>query len=168
MEDLELIDVGGGVGIIQHELLKKGLKNATQVEASEPYLLASQEEAQLNASHDRLSSFYGDFVELFGELPEADIVTADRVLCCYPHRRDFIDAMAKKSRQYCAVVYPREKWFINFGIKTVNLYLNLIRSSFRLYFHGEEDVQHDFTENDFKLTERDQTFLWNVELYEKQ
>ena len=43
---LTLLDVGGGVGIIQHELLPEGVATAVHIDASTAYLDAAQEEAK--------------------------------------------------------------------------------------------------------------------------
>ena len=43
--DRTLLDVGGGIGAVQHELFREGLRHATQVDASPAYLETSQGEA---------------------------------------------------------------------------------------------------------------------------
>src|SRR5687767_9415231 len=40
-----LLDIGGGIGAIQHELLKAGARHAWSVEASSASLVAAREEA---------------------------------------------------------------------------------------------------------------------------
>ena len=44
VEGSTLLDVGGGIGAIQHELLAAGAASATSVDASAPYLAAAREE----------------------------------------------------------------------------------------------------------------------------
>jgi magnesium-protoporphyrin O-methyltransferase len=39
-----LLDIGGGIGVIQHELLASGAARATNVEASSAYLSAARGE----------------------------------------------------------------------------------------------------------------------------
>lgn len=45
---------------------------------------AAQEEAKRKGLDDRIRFYHGDFVDLASEIPPADIVTLDRVICCYP------------------------------------------------------------------------------------
>ena len=45
VEGATLLDVGGGIGAIQHELLAAGVSHATSVDASAPYLEAAREES---------------------------------------------------------------------------------------------------------------------------
>ncbi len=49
-----LLDIGGGIGVIQHELLRAGVTEASGVEASTAYLAAAREEAALQGHADRL------------------------------------------------------------------------------------------------------------------
>ena len=46
VEDLTLLDIGGGVGAIQYELIKAGVRSATSVDASSAYLAVARDEAQ--------------------------------------------------------------------------------------------------------------------------
>lgn len=102
-----LIDIGGGIGAIQHELFRNGLKAATQVEASQAYIEAAESEAERLGNKDRLTSFYGDFVELAPDLEQAEIVTLDRVICCYPDMEKLVEGVISKSNETCGLVYPR-------------------------------------------------------------
>src|SRR5512136_1017316 len=84
IEGLTLLDIGGGVGAIQHELLKAGVNRATAVDASSAYLQADRQEAERQGHTARTTYHHGDFVELAPQLPPADIVTLDKAICCYP------------------------------------------------------------------------------------
>lgn len=66
---LTLLDIGGGVGGIQHALLQAGLDHATNVEASNAFLLAAKDEAQRRNLADRVSYHYGNFVDLAENIP---------------------------------------------------------------------------------------------------
>ena len=45
VEGATLLDIGGGIGVIQHELLDAGAASATSVEASSAYLSAARSES---------------------------------------------------------------------------------------------------------------------------
>src|SRR6187397_2254246 len=79
-----LLDIGGGVGIVQLELLKAGLATSMDVDASGPYLQVAEAEAEELGFKGRTAYRHGDFVALAGEVDGADVVTLDRVICCYP------------------------------------------------------------------------------------
>ncbi|UCC73007.1 MAG: methyltransferase domain-containing protein [Gemmatimonadota bacterium] len=82
MEGATLLDIGGGVGVIQHELLDAGARGATGVEAVPRYLAAARGEAERRGHAERVDLVLGDFVELAGAIEPADMVTLDRVICC--------------------------------------------------------------------------------------
>jgi ubiquinone/menaquinone biosynthesis C-methylase UbiE len=79
-----LLDIGGGIGAIQHELLDAGVTHATCVDASAPYLDAARQEGGSRGHDGRVTYLHGDFVDLADSIPPADIVTVDRVLNVYP------------------------------------------------------------------------------------
>src|SRR5688500_10156958 len=79
-----LLDIGGGIGTIAHELIPSGLKHAFMVDASRAYLRAAQEEAQARGYAEKMDYQYGDFVQVASSIESTDIVTLDRVVCCYP------------------------------------------------------------------------------------
>ena len=84
VEGATLLDIGGGIGVIQHELLAAGAASAISVDASSAYLDAAREESDRRGLRGRVTYRHGDFVELAESVPPADIVTLERVLNVYP------------------------------------------------------------------------------------
>jgi hypothetical protein len=166
-QDKTLMDVGGGIGAIQHELFKEGLGSAIQVEASQAYLNIIQKEAEEKGRAQNTSTYTGDFVELAPDLPKADIVTLDRVLCCYPYIAAMVDAASAKAEQLVGLVYPRETWLAKFSIGSANLYQRIRKKDFRMYLHPRDQVDARLRANHFHLKQTAQTFIWHVDLYER-
>lgn len=164
-EQATLLDVGGGIGAIQHELLDAGLDRATQVDASTAYLGASSEEAARRGHADRTAHLYGDFADLAGELPDADVVTLDRVVCCYPDMERLVDASARKARRVYGLVYPRERRVVRLMQAIGNLYMRLRRSAFRTYLHDPAAIEARVRSHGLLPVTRDRTFLWEVVTY---
>lgn len=81
-----MLDVGAGIGALSFELLAAGAERVTAVDAAPAYLAAVREEAGRRNVSDRLNLVLGDFVSVAGEVMPADVVTIDRVVCCYPAR----------------------------------------------------------------------------------
>ena len=73
VEGATLLDIGGGIGVIQHELLDSGAARATSVEASSAYLAAAREESGRRGHAGRVTYRHGDFVDLADSIPPADI-----------------------------------------------------------------------------------------------
>ena len=60
-----------------------GVRDAVNVEASSAYLDAARDEAERLGLADRIVNVQGDFVDVAEQLADADLVTLDRVICCY-------------------------------------------------------------------------------------
>jgi magnesium-protoporphyrin O-methyltransferase len=140
VEGATLLDIGGGVGAIQQELLAAGAARATAVDASPAYLRAAEEEAERRGSRDRISYHHGDFVELADAIEPADVVTLDRVICCYPDVEALVGRSAQRTRRAYGLVYPREAWWTKLGIRAINAGLRLMRSDFRVHVHPDAVV----------------------------
>lgn len=160
-----LLDIGGGVGVIPHELLTSGLASAVLVEASAAYIQAAEEEAIRRRHHERLRHYHGDFVELADTLAPADIVTLDRVICCYPDMERLVIASAAKAKRIYALVYPRERWLTRIGMGLVNCFLWLRGGPFRTYVHSSKAVDAVVQRSGFRRSSYAQTFLWQVVTY---
>ena len=108
LDHASVLDIGGGVGVIEHELLDRGASRAQAVDASRAYLRAAREEAERRGHADRLEQHAGDFVELADTVEPADVVTLDRVICCYPEVDALVSLSAAHARRAYGVVYPRD------------------------------------------------------------
>lgn len=164
-EGWTLLDVGGGIGAIQHELLGDGLARATQVDASRAYLDASRDESSRRGHADRVEHIHGDFAGIAGAVPEADIVTLDRVICCYPYMERLVEASATKARHVYGLVYPRERPAMRAALAVGNLYMRLRRSAFRTYLHPVSAVDGLVRQLGFARATQGRTLLWEVVTY---
>ena len=106
VQDQTLLDIGGGLGSIEHELLPSGMERATNVDASLAYIQAAQSEAQRRGLADRIRFTHGDFVDLAPEIAPAGVVTLDRVICCYHDMERLVDLSAARAERLLGGVYP--------------------------------------------------------------
>ncbi|NJM06082.1 HAD-IA family hydrolase [Candidatus Gracilibacteria bacterium] len=130
-----VLDIGGGVGVLHHELLRSGAVSAVDVDASSAYLAAAREESTRQGHLEHVRYLYGDFVALAPELAPASIVTLDRVVCCYPAMPALVGAAAARAERLLGLVYPRDVWWVRAGVRAVNLAFAAQRSAFRLFCH---------------------------------
>jgi hypothetical protein len=169
-EDVEgatLLDIGGGVGAIQHELLRQGLSSATAADAASAYLEAASREAERQGHADRVQYRHGDFVQLADEFERADVVTLDRVICCYHDMRSLVERSVGKAVRLYGLVYPRDVWWTRLGNRLLNLFLWLTRNPFRVFVHSEAVVDGIVRTAGFELRYRRLTPSWQVVLYER-
>jgi magnesium-protoporphyrin O-methyltransferase len=135
VEGATLLDIGGGVGAVSNGLLTAGVTHATAADASPAYLHAAKEEAKRQGHRERITYHLGDFVEVASRIDPADIVTLDRVICCYDDLEALVSASAERARRLYGVVYPRDTWWDRFGVAPVNLTCRVRRNPFRVYVH---------------------------------
>ncbi|HEX9410252.1 MAG TPA: class I SAM-dependent methyltransferase [Actinomycetota bacterium] len=126
-----LLDIGGGIGAIQHALLAAGAVSATSVDASSAYLAAAREESDRRGLSGRITYHHGDFVELAPSVPAADIVTLERVLNVYPDWERLAALSAERARRLYGIVIPRNTPFVRVVISAINLMLWLKRKGLR-------------------------------------
>jgi magnesium-protoporphyrin O-methyltransferase len=131
VEGATLLDIGGGIGAIQHELIAAGAAQATSVDASAPYLEAAREESERRGYGGRVTYRHGDFVEIAESISPADIVTLDRVLNVYPDWERLADLSAARAKRLYGLVYPRDTRMVRFVVFAMNLMLRLRRKPVR-------------------------------------
>ena len=163
--ELTLLDIGGGVGLIQRELLAAGAQKATSVDASTAYVAAAKAEAEKNGYADRVSYIQGDFVDLDEEIDNADIVTLDRVICCYDDMQNLVSLSAGHARRLYGVVYPRDVWWVKVLLAVENLGEQFRRSNFRAFVHSSDDVEALVVGNGLKRHSYQRTLTWQVVVY---
>ena len=112
-----ILDIGGGIGVIDCELLAAGAGHAVLVEASHPYLEVARQVAREANLLDRLEFVEGDFVRHAAELDDADIVTLDRCLCCYADAPALVSASAERAQLVYGLVLPRDHWLVRTALR---------------------------------------------------
>ena len=140
LDGAEVLDIGGGVGVIGHELVASGAAKLTAVDLSNHYLAAARDEATDRGYVERADFRFGDFVELAPALDDADVVTLDRVLCCYRDWRALVGASTAKARRLYGVVYPVDRPWTRVASVLGNVVLRVFRSDFRFHIHPDRAV----------------------------
>ncbi len=165
VEEMTLLDIGGGVGAIQKYLAERGIRAITDVDASPAYLKAAEETARKSGYWERARFIFGNFVEKAPEVEPADIVTLDRVLCCFPDVESLVRYSVQKARRVYGVIFPRDNWLIRLGVTVLNVFLMLTRNPFRTYVHPTAMVDAIVTSEGFGLTYQAFSGPWQVRLY---
>jgi ubiquinone/menaquinone biosynthesis C-methylase UbiE len=162
-----LLDIGGGIGAIQHALLLAGVTQATDVDASSAYVKVARREAERRGFAERVRFVHGNFVELAEQVQPADIVTLDRVICCYPDMDRLVELSAQRARKLYGLVYPRNTWCVKIGLTILNLFFKLQKNPFRTFQHPSQAVEAIVQRHGFKQVYQGHTLVWNVVLYDR-
>lgn len=160
-----LMDIGGGVGTIQHELAERGVGHIIGVDASPGYVQTLEREATRRGHVDRIESHVGDFLDLAPDLPEADIVTLDRVVCCYPDMPALVRTSAGKAGSLLGLVFPRQRWFVRLVIAMINLRSRLVGNDFRTFVHEPAAIERTARESGLQPCYEARTLVWSVVVF---
>src|SRR5579864_2589649 len=101
-----VLEVGGGIGGIQVELLKAGAVAATNVELIPTYETAARELLREAGLEDRVQRRVADFASAADGIEPADMVVMNRVVCCYPDMPRLVTAAANRTRDRLVISYP--------------------------------------------------------------
>ena len=167
LKDATLLDIGGGIGAIHHELLDDSATHATHVDASGAYLKVAEAEAARRGHSQRVNFIQADFTDVASDLPPADIVTLDRVVCCYPDFRALLTAAAGRSTRLLAMTYPRERWYIRAVINFMDMIQALRRDPFRVFVHPVAQMDAVLNGAGMQRVSLKRLFVWEVALYER-
>jgi 2-polyprenyl-3-methyl-5-hydroxy-6-metoxy-1,4-benzoquinol methylase len=167
LKNVALLDVGGGIGAIHHELLKDLASEATHVDASSAYLKIATEEARRQGHNERVKFIHADFTDVVDELPQVDVVTLDRVVCCYPDFRSLLKAASSKSRTAIALTYPRETWWLKMGIAVANFFQKLRKDPFRGFIHPVAEMEALLNVEGLRRVSTRRLLVWEMSLYRR-
>jgi SAM-dependent methyltransferase len=160
-----LLDIGSGVGALTFELLDRGLAEAIDVDLSSAYVAAASEEAARLGRTDSVRFVHGDFVGIAGQLPAADIVTLDRVICCYSEYERLLHESVRHADRYFALSYPRDVWYVRTWVGAQNLARQLRRNPFRTFVHPASAMDHLIRRAGLELVSRSCTRAWCADVY---
>jgi SAM-dependent methyltransferase len=162
-----LLDIGGGIGVIDHELLRAGVGHAVLVDASRAYLAVARQLARETNGLDRIDLVEGDFVRLAPEIDAADIVTLDRVVCCYADVDGLLGSAADRTLAVLGLVLPRERLLIRLGLRIQNLWFRLRGKAYRAYAHPNRRVDELVAAAGLRPSADAGTFWWRVVIYDR-
>jgi magnesium-protoporphyrin O-methyltransferase len=162
-----VLEIGGGVGTIHHELLRAGAEAAVDVDASRAYIAAAREESERQGHADRVDYRVGDFVTLADIIEPADVVALDRVICCYADMSSLVDRSAALAKGRYGLVYPRYTLFGRVAIALLNVGFRLSRSPFRSYLHKTADVDAIVAKHGLVKRLHQTTLIWQLAVYER-
>lgn len=162
-----LLDVGGGIGAIQWWFLANGGKETFGVDASSGYTEIAQEHARKSCFEDRTHFFVGDLMDHCSNIPKANHISLDKVICCYPNYQEILNVVCGLSTHTVSLTYPMDgiiaRIIRSFGV----LMMKIRGNPFRPFVHRVTSVRALFSENGYVLKKRELSFPWHVETYQR-
>ena len=130
-----VLEIGGGVGEIQLELLERGAASATGLELSPAY---DADAERLLAEKGLTGRVQRRLLDLAAEptaVEPADVVVLHRVVCCYPDYARLLSAAAGRTRRQLVFSHPPRNLVSRTLVGSQNLLLRLSGSEFRAFTH---------------------------------
>jgi len=158
-----VLEIGGGVGAIEIELLEKGATSATNVELAATYEDAARALLAERGLTDRVERRVGDFVAEADTLSAHDVVVMHRVVCCYPDVNALVGAGADHARRRLVLTFPQERRLVRVALSTANAVMRLTGSTFRVYVHPFERMAATAGAHGLGLVERRRSgYVWET------
>ncbi len=130
-----VLEIGGGIGRIQAELLEVGAGQGEIVELVRAYEPYARELAREKGLEGRTSFQVVDILERPDAVEPADIVVLNRVVCCSPDGVALAAAAGRLARRTLVLSFPRDVFWIRAGVRMLNAGLWLTRNPFRVFVH---------------------------------
>jgi magnesium-protoporphyrin O-methyltransferase len=137
------------------------------VDASSAYLAAAREESERRGYGDRATYLHGNFADMAASVAPADIVTLERVICCYPDMPALVGASAAKAQRFYGLIYPRDTWWMRLGARIINGIQWLRRDAFRFFVHPTVAVDGAVRGQGLARQYHTLAGPWQVALYER-
>jgi magnesium-protoporphyrin O-methyltransferase len=163
-----VLDIGAGVGAVHLGLLEAGAARAVDADASREYQAAAREEAARRGVAARVEYRFGDVVELAPELPPADIVTLDSVICCYPYLDRLLGAAVLSGPRLVGIAYPRDAWFMVAFMRLYNLMMGIRRSVARYFIYRHEEVRRGLASLGYDEVHDGGSRVWRVAVFTRR
>lgn len=156
IEGLTVLEIGGGVGEIQLELLKRGARSSLNLELSRAYDAEAQQLVREARLEGRALRLLHDIAADPKGVEAADIVVLHRVVCCYPDYERLLTAAAERARRLLVFSHPPRNAASRLVVGAQNLAFRLRGTEFRTFAHPpaamlavleDQGLRHDFTDD---------------------
>jgi 16S rRNA G966 N2-methylase RsmD len=135
IEDATVLEIGGGIGEVHLELLRRGARTATNLEISPSY---EEQAVQLLAESglgERVTRRFLDIASDPDQVARADVVVLHRVVCCYPDYERLLTAAADHAQRLLVFSYPPRNPLNRLLVGWDNTVRRLRGNDFRAFVH---------------------------------
>jgi len=162
IEHASVLEIGGGVGEIQIELLPRGARKATNLEISRNYEPEAEALLERFGMVDRVQRRFVDIATSPNAVEPADVVVLHRVVCCYPDYERLLSAAAGHAKRLLVYSHPPRNSLIRMIISCENLLHRLRGSDFRAFVHPPAAMIKTAEAQGMSVSYRHRGVLWRV------
>ncbi len=162
LDGASVLEIGGGVGEIQLELLHRGAARTTNLELSPSYDSEAAALASEAGLGDRMTRRLGDIAVDPSVAEVHDYVVLHRVVCCYPDVEGLLGAAASHARRGVVLTHPPRNLATR-GLRVLeDLGLGLLGREYRGYVHPPELMAATLREHGFDPVQVHHRLPWWV------
>jgi 2-polyprenyl-3-methyl-5-hydroxy-6-metoxy-1,4-benzoquinol methylase len=162
LEGATVLEIGGGVGEIQVELLKAGAARSVNLELSREYESEARRLAEENGVGDRIDRRFQDIAAEPYAVEPADVVVLNRVVCCYPDYERLLGAAADHAGRLLVFSYPPRN-ALSRSIVTLTNWLQALRGSdFRAFTHPPAAMLSVLDRRGLRRTYEHHGLVWQI------
>lgn len=162
VEGRTVLEVGGGIGAIQLELLKAGAARAVSVELTASYERIASQLADEAGLSERVERKVLDFAQAGAEVDAADLVILNRVICCYWDMPRLAGEASDHTRQLLVMSYPKRAWWTVIGLGIANAMLRATRREFQIFVHRPAEIVATSERRGLRAAHEERGLLWTV------
>jgi len=162
-----VLEIGGGIGEIELELLRAGAERATNVELSGAYEPQGNALLGEQGLGGRIDWRYGDVAVDRDLAAAADVVVLNRVVCCYPDMPALVDAVAEKTQRALALSFPRDTMLVRLSARIINGWCRVRRKDFRFFVHPPRAIVATATARGLQLVHEHSGRFWQIAALER-
>jgi 2-polyprenyl-3-methyl-5-hydroxy-6-metoxy-1,4-benzoquinol methylase len=167
VDGASVLEVGGGTGTLQLELLRAGARHAVNLELSRGYDSVARELAQEAGVAERVERRVVDIAERPDEVSAADIVVLHRVVCCYPQPERLVGAAAAHAERLLVLSFPRRNALSRLWVWGQNLFLRLSGRDFQSFVHRPETIRAAAVAAGLRAIHEHRGRIWHVAAFER-
>ena len=160
--DATVLEIGGGVGHLHVELLRRGASHVTNLEISENYEAEATRLLEESGMTGRVTRRFLDVAQAPDEVEAADVVVLHRVVCCYPDYAKLLGAAAAHARRALVYSHPAANLLTRAEFGAENLYRRLTRNDFRAFVHPPEGMARAASRDGLAVAYRRHARDWDV------
>ena len=136
-----VLEIGGGIGALQAELVLRGASSGEVVELVKSYAPYARRLATKLGIEDKTTFRVADVIDDPDQVAPADIVVMNRVVCCSADGLRLTAVAAALTHQVLAISYPRSLAILRWAQKLQEPFARLFRRRYRFYIHEGDAEQ---------------------------
>jgi 2-polyprenyl-3-methyl-5-hydroxy-6-metoxy-1,4-benzoquinol methylase len=162
VEGRTVLEVGGGIGAMQIELLKAGAASAVSVELTPTYEKDAAALLREAGLEERVERRIMDFAAAGTGVGGADIVIMNRVICCYQDMPRLAGAASDHARELLVMSFPNRTWWQQVGLGIANGVLSATRREFHIFLHSPKRILATSEQHGLRTVLDDAGAFWTV------